>query len=111
MTRKTQELYTRVFRILLDLVPEWTPTEVMSDYEDAPINALRAIFGDSIQPTGCWFHYSQAVFRRVVRLGLMVAYRQQEAVRTLCRSLMVLPMLPPNDIRSGISFYTLLTNT
>jgi hypothetical protein len=104
MTRKSQELYTRVFRKVLELVPEWAPTNVMSDYEDAPINALRTIFGDAIQPTGCWFHYSQAVYRRLIRLGLTVPYQEQEAVRSLAKCLMVLPMLPPNEIRSGKHF-------
>ena len=94
---KTLELYTRVFRMLLDLVPEWTPTNVMSDYEDAPINALHACPLRWQHPfnrvlVSLLSSHIQVTYRRVVRLGLPVAYREQEAVRTLCRSLMVLPM-------------------
>ena len=49
------------------------PTIVLSDYEPALMGGLSMIF-PTAQIVGCWFHYSQAVFKYMSGLGLKEQY-------------------------------------
>ena len=69
MSRKTQALYTGVFAKVQELVPEFTPTSAMADFEEAPAAAFQSVFGD-VTISGCWFHFAQAVVKRVQKIGL-----------------------------------------
>jgi len=41
----------------------------MADYEDASVAALREVFGE-VNVSGCWFHFGQAIIKRVNKIGL-----------------------------------------
>jgi len=43
MTRKTTVLYKAVFEHITTLVPNFAPENVMADYEDASVHALREV--------------------------------------------------------------------
>jgi len=75
MTRKTTELYEAVMRKIQQLVPLFQPTQVIADFEEAPTAAVRAVYGDNVVVSGCWFHYAQARIRRMRKLGLADAYK------------------------------------
>jgi len=64
MTRRNTDLYTAVLEKLHDLVPDFRPTQVIADFEDARTAAVRVVFGDSVAVSGCWFHYVQALIKR-----------------------------------------------
>jgi len=74
---------------------------VIADYEDSPTAALRQVFGDQIMASGCWFHYAQAVMKRLKEIGLTAAYRNEEDTQVVFRCLMALPLLPVVDIVPG----------
>ena len=59
MTRKT----TAVLQRLHDLAPHFQPIQVITDFEEAPMAAVRAVFGDQVTLTGCWFHCAQVVMK------------------------------------------------
>ena len=74
LNSKTQETYTQMFRKLKSLVMEKhgltiEPRLIMSDFETGLIPAVRQEFPDS-QHKGCYFHYSQAIFRFISNSGL-----------------------------------------
>jgi len=46
MSRKATALYEAVFRLVHELVPQFQPSQVIADYEEAPVTALRAVFGN-----------------------------------------------------------------
>ena len=52
MSRKTEALYTKVFEKMKELVPQFTPSAAMADFEEASVSAFRRVFGDVIV-TGC----------------------------------------------------------
>ncbi|CAF1077037.1 unnamed protein product [Rotaria sordida] len=54
---------------------------------------------------GCHFHFNQCIYRRIQLLGLATAYSQVELVRSCCRKLMALPLLPTQEVET--SFYNL----
>ena len=59
--------------------------------------AVRVVFGEQVTLSGCWFHYAQAVMKRLKKLGLTDAYRSDEDTRVVYRCLLSLPLLPAAD--------------
>jgi len=51
----------------------------MADFEEAAVSAFREVYGD-VNVVGCWFHYAQAIVKRVDKLGMKAHYRHDVAV-------------------------------
>jgi len=67
---KSEELYVRLFREILQIVgSQWKPVSIGVDFEKGLINAVRYFFENSII-IGCLFHFKQALFRKILKLGL-----------------------------------------
>ena len=79
MTRKTEELYKAVFEKIIELNPLFRPVRVMSDFESAPVNALRMLI--FFTSTGCWFHFVFGNQLKVYKLNQFIQYREDEEVR------------------------------
>ena len=60
MTRKTTELYAAVLSKVHELIPNFHPTQVIADFEEAPAATVRSVFGGDVTVSGCWFHFAQA---------------------------------------------------
>jgi len=94
-------LYKAVFEKVKELVPDFQPSQVIADHEEAPTAALREVFGDQITVSGCWSHDAQAVMKRLKKIGLTAAYQNEEDTQVVFRCLMALPLLPAVDIVPG----------
>ena len=95
--RKTGD-YEAVLRTIIQHLPtEPSVREVMVDFERAAWRAFERVLPD-VDIRGCWFHWAQAVFRKVKEIGLRQAYVHQGLVRDYIRELMALPNLPANHI-------------
>lgn len=101
MSRKTSEMYEAVFRVVHELVPEFQPSQIIADFEEAPATAARAVFGNDLIISGCWFHFAQALVKRMRKLGLVIPLRDDSGLQTLFRCLLSLPLLPVDDVRPG----------
>ena len=77
MSCKSQALYQKVFDTLKNLMRELTPTDVMADLDDASVLAFWNVYGIT-STSGCWFHYTQAIVKRVQKLGLKEAYYSKD---------------------------------
>ena len=107
LQNKTQEQYIRVLNQLRNLNALLTPREVIVDFEKASINAFKAVF-PSVSVKGCFFHFSQANWRKIQDLGLSSIYRDEETVRTTIKSFVSLALIPMMDM--DIGFEKLLEN-
>ena len=74
LPNKTEAIYDKLFKKLLEIEPLLNPLTIMVDFEKAAINALEENFISVI--TGCFFHLSQNIFRRVQEHGLAVRYQE-----------------------------------
>ena len=68
------------------------------DFQEAAAAALHNVYGDQLMVSGCWFHYAQALIKRLRKLGMTGAYRNDADTQTIFRCLLSLPLLPVADI-------------
>jgi len=68
MSRKTTKAYAALFEKLLSIEPQWQPETVIIYFELAAMAGIQFIF-PSINIQGCWFHSSQAIWRKIENLG------------------------------------------
>ena len=103
MSGKSQADYTGVFKELKAFMEAdgstWKLKRAMVDYEIALRNALKEVF-PAIKLQGCWFHYCQAIYRRVKKLNLENIYIHQAhggkyIKRIMALALMRDDMIPP----------------
>ena len=75
----------------LDL--EIVPTAIVLDFELAIMQASTAVF-PAVQTKGCYFHFCQALIRKLQHLGLQTQYQENQAVYSFVRRSAALPLVP-----------------
>ena len=74
----TRPVESPEWRLLCDV--RFSPDEIMTDFELALVQSLELEFpGARIH--GCYFHFSQCLWRKVQRLGLVEEYKEDTAIR------------------------------
>jgi len=63
--------------------------------------AVHAVFGYDLIVSGCWFHFAQALMKRMRKLGLVNPLRDDSRLQTLFRCLLSLPLMPVDEVRPG----------
>ena len=104
---KTKLCYRGVFRALKDFCEEvhilLEPNVITVDFEVALMSALSTEFA-AASLHGCFFHFIQAVWRKIQFLGLSVPYQENAFTKTTCRQLMALPFLPEAELVNAFNF-------
>ena len=95
---------------VLSMGRNWNVQSITMDFESAMWQACRSVF-PSASLHGCFFHWSQAIWRKVQDLGLQSAYRNDPIVRDSVRHLLGLPFLPYWFIPRTFRFLSNLANT
>lgn len=102
LPNKKRETYVRMFRLILDVIPEWKPQKINLDFEAAAISALREVF-PAAEINGCFFHMKKCLWRRVQELGLTNDYRENEEIRVHIRMCAALAFLKPEHVEEGFA--------
>jgi len=89
--------YKLVMAKIKELVPQFNPIMAIGDFEKAPIRALREEFNE-INCQGCYFHFKQAVVRKLGELGLKNFYTKNNQFNKLMNLVMTLGFLPNDKI-------------
>ncbi|CAF3744495.1 unnamed protein product [Rotaria sordida] len=71
----------------------FNPYTIMSDFEGTVAEILKIEFPNS-QHVGCFFHYTQSIYRNFQQLGLSSQYAADDEIRNTCRKLMALALMP-----------------
>jgi len=101
MSCKTKVAYIKVLTAIKELTEPYGQLQlekVSLDFEIATWLAFKTVF-PGIRLEGCAFHFSQAVFRKILELGLASFYRNSPRINKLCRKLMTLNLLPHRFIK------------
>ena len=87
--------YSAVLGAILEMLPVAVPAvqQVTADFETAVWQSIRALF-PNVKLSGCLFHFSQAIYRKLQELGLQAAYNTDAGTSGVCRRLMALALLP-----------------
>ncbi|XP_039297484.1 uncharacterized protein LOC120354421 isoform X2 [Nilaparvata lugens] len=101
MTRRTQDAYEGVLSYLKNQMPALNPTFVLADFEQAIQNATLTVW-PNCRIVGCFFHYTQAVYRRMVQLNTAAVMRQSIEASKAGHMLMSLALLPSARIEAGM---------
>ncbi|XP_073967357.1 uncharacterized protein [Choristoneura fumiferana] len=88
---KRQCTYERLFKAVEQNIPTFRPEFIKVDYEIGAINALRSIF-PSAAISGCYFHYSQALYKNADIFGT-TSSREGARHVAKCAALAHLPAL------------------
>jgi hypothetical protein len=98
ITNKTRAGYNDLFRRLKDAAAalhiHLNPTVITCDFESGLLPSIRDEF-PLTRIQGCYFHFSQAIYRNMASLGFQRDYALNPDIRTVVRQLMALAFLPP----------------
>ena len=103
LPNKEQQSYTTVLDAIHDVSRDMRidqkPETVISDFEQAIINAVSAVFPAAVLRL-CLFHLGQSVYRHVQSLGLQAAYSDPDnrEVKIGVHMLISTAFVPPEDI-------------
>ena len=98
LTGKTQELHEAILLKIQSIVPQFIPQISVSDWKIAPQNAFKTAY-NGIKLHGCWFHYTQRIWKMFRKCNLVNAYANNVAFQYFVRHIMALPFLPPDTIQ------------
>lgn len=89
--------YDQIFNELLKLEPKLNPTDITVDFEIGVIKSLSEHFPlASIH--GCFFHFTQNVWRHIQTNGLQVPYTNYENFAFELRLLIALAFVPEGNV-------------
>ncbi|XP_053208063.1 uncharacterized protein LOC128392104 [Panonychus citri] len=99
---KKMETYLRLLAIInqqirLRLRLVFNPLHLHCDFECAIIKAFTSFF-PSINVHGCYFHYSQCLYRKIQNLGLKICYEKNSEFRLLFKRCKALPLISLGDL-------------
>jgi len=98
---KSRDIYTRLFRHIRDACEEkqltFNPRTLFIDYEMAVKGAAELVF-PGVEVKGCFFHFTQCIWRKAQQCGLQIPYRENQNIRQLVRRAAVLPLIPPDSV-------------
>jgi hypothetical protein len=77
---------------------EFIPERIILDFEVGAISAFKFHF-PSADFVGCFFHFGQCLFRKLVSLGLKQAYGEDEDLREWFKMCVALAFIPPRKVQ------------
>ena len=104
---KTQVTDALVFRELLNINGNLPPISVLIDFELGSKNALEAVVLEA-PVKGCFFHFTQNIWKKIQENGLQVRYQQDPAFVTEATMIVALSFVPDDDVNRV--FNTLSSN-
>ena len=103
---KTRASYEQLFQCLVDKCAEqnleMNVQTVITDFEDAVLRAVVAVFGRDVNCRGCFFHLTQSAWSKIQELGLAQHDNTNQQFRLFCGMPDGLAFLPIKDILDGM---------
>ncbi|KAF5281724.1 hypothetical protein FQR65_LT14564 [Abscondita terminalis] len=94
---KTQSTFTRLLTAIKNIEPIVSPISILMDFELAMMNGVRDAFPESIIK-GCFFQFSQSVFRHIQTEGLQRRYEMEPEFALTMRMLPALAFVPAGNV-------------
>ena len=107
LPNKSQVIYEEMLRAIMsycetiNLFPD--PTTILCDFELAVIRAVEQVLGQDVAIQGCFYHFTQATWRKIQELQLSRRYKTDEDFRQFCAKLDGLAFLPVADVPGALA--------
>lgn len=106
-TGKLAFQYRKIFQVLKREVTILTnndlqPDQIITDFEKGLMTAIAFEFPRS-KLSGCYFHFTQTLWRGVQRFGLSTVYKQDRKLRKMVRRVMSIGFLPTLLVRQNFN--------
>ncbi|XP_069474256.1 uncharacterized protein [Ambystoma mexicanum] len=101
MPKKTEEAYKIVYSKIKETAPESNPETIIMDYESAQIGGFSTVYRET-RVQGCFFHFTQSVWRKIQKLGLGTKYTEDSCYQFNIKKLFALAFVQENYV---IDFY------
>lgn len=88
LMNKSQTTYQRLFDMIKQLWPAFSPTSISVDFEKASINALQICFPEA-DVWGCFFHLGENLKKQLSNHGLKARYENDTDFRIKCRKFFI----------------------
>lgn len=111
MDKKTENTYWHIFNYIENNIFNLAPKSFNTDYECGMQNALKRIYPNA-QLVGCWFHYCQAVRRKIVQRfkNLQTYIKTSNQANAMYHKFLSLPLLPHYLIQNSFEQLKLMIN-
>ncbi|KAB0803048.1 hypothetical protein PPYR_00018 [Photinus pyralis] len=102
LPNKTRATYVTFLQQLKRLQPGLQPTQLMTDFELAAMQAFELEF-PGILKTGCFFHLSQSVWRKVQSEGPKARYENDHEFARWIRMIPALAFVPEHNVSDSFT--------
>ncbi|CAM4840208.1 unnamed protein product [Rotaria magnacalcarata] len=86
-------MFQELKAIAVQMKMNFSPKLIMSDFEVGLLSVVALEFVTTTS-LSCYFHFTQAIYRAIQRVGLSTAYNNDDDIKKYCRQLMALPLIP-----------------
>lgn len=97
LSDKKASTYIELLQIITNIAShhhlDFAPKHVYCDFELAIFRAFCTVF-PSIRVHGCYFHYTQSLYRKIQNIGLDNSFKSNTAFHYFAKGLMILPLIP-----------------
>lgn len=100
MSSKTAVCYQAVFKFIEKNVFKLEPGEFITDFELGMRSAINKCY-PTVPLRGCWYHFSAALRKKLLKLGLHNLLKSNSLARIIKMELMSLPLLSAKYFNEG----------
>jgi hypothetical protein len=93
LCNKKKETYTRLIKKLKEFIPDYSPSSILTDFELSMIQAIKREFPVA-ENKGCFFHFSQCIWRKIQSSGLKIDYEANSEVALKFKMLAAIAFVP-----------------
>ncbi|CAF4908992.1 unnamed protein product [Rotaria sp. Silwood1] len=86
-------MFNELKSIAVQMQMNCTPKSIMSGFEPCLLAVVTTDFVTATRTSYC-FHFTQAIYRAIQRVGLSTSYNNNDGVNQYCRKLMALRLFP-----------------
>ncbi|KAG0435670.1 hypothetical protein DMUE_4608, partial [Dictyocoela muelleri] len=101
MKNKSEHSYERLFQIVKEKIPNSALKYVSIDFEMSAFLDIRKVFSET-QIFGCFFNFTQSLFRRIQKIGISNEFRKNCFLRQAFKVIIALSMVPYENLKNEI---------
>jgi hypothetical protein len=101
LPNKRKETYVKLFRLLREMWPDFSPDSVSVDFELAIHQALREVFAEC-QINGCFFHLVSNLKKHISNSHLLGRYNNDPEFALRARMITAVAFVPEQDITAAL---------